>query len=205
MYQRKKTDVEWQRKRAERLQRNQEAWRLRNPEKYAAQHQRAIARRAQRLRDDPEFKAQWLAQRNEAYRVLRLKRGLPIREKYVGTTNAVVPVGPFRVWLRAVVDLEPVSEHIGGDRLVPNGREVLASKLGTTDRTIYRLLNEGQPWISVKLADAAVTGYDRTIMVAGRLVSSFHDLYGDRVPLEVRPSDARKIFGDSFSGEVLDP
>lgn len=179
-------------------------WRERNPEKVRAARRRGGAREAQRLREDSEYHARRLQMNREAYRARRLSRGEGVREReYLGVSNAVVPIGPFREWLRVVVDLEPEYERIGGKRLAADGREALAGRLGTTDRTIYRLLNEGQPWVSVRLADRAVHGYDRVVEVGGKQIVMFDDLYGPLVPLEVRPSDARKIFGDSFSGEVL--
>ena len=202
IYARKMQDPEWKAKRAERVQRNLDAWREKNPEKYMEQHRRAMARRKKRLETEPEFRDEFLSRRREEGRVLRLKRGLPVREKYVGTTNAVIPIGPFREWLQAVIAREPDAPN-GGRGLKADGRKALAGRLGTTDRSLYRLLNEGQPYVSVALADRAIHAYDSVVEVQGKAIVTFDDLYGPKVPLEVPPQEAAERFGNSYDGSVL--
>ena len=201
-YAKRVADPERKKMLMERLVRNSRAWREANPEKYAVLAARAVARRAERYRNDQEFRERFLAIQREQVRARRLEAGLPVIERYPGVKNAVVPVGPFREWLRIVVDLEPESVPNGGWTLASDGKKALAARLGASERSLRRLLTVGD-WVSVHLADRAIHGYDGVVEVRGRQIVTFDDLYGRKVPLETRPSDARAVFGDSFSGEVL--
>jgi hypothetical protein len=194
-------DPEYAQRRIEQTKRAAREFRENYPERYAELARGQLKRRLERIRNDPEYRERHLQHQREWEREHRLKLGLPVMERYPGVTNAVVPIGPFRDWLRAVVELEPVPE-IGGNILGSDGRRALASRLGTTNRSINRLLNDGQKYVSVRLADRAVLGYAKTIRVNGKLIASFDDLYSHKVPLEIKPDQAERVFGDSFTGEV---
>lgn len=149
----------------------QRRWRQRrreDPEYRERERRRQREYRARKWREDPEYRARELARKRDAYarKHGRRKRSHLDRPSKPSTRYHMLPIEPFREWLRDYI--EQNRQVTTTNRVTESGIESVYDSVayalghenrGAAHRAVYRWLSESQ-MIPLDIADALVTRLD---------------------------------------------
>jgi hypothetical protein len=164
----------------ERLKQQRRDWQANWRDKNREMSREYSRRHYYRVKADPEKWAIKLETARMDYRLRQMRLGKPARIRKT-IAEAIIPANPFVDWLeQAIPSVENLHEY--------------ARNAGLTDRTIRRIMREGQAYVSVDTVDRLLMAHEKLVVVNGVPVFTLDDLYPN-VRFDVSQARAAEVFG----------